>query len=480
VNSLRNRLSLSLSLVLLVAAGLLAFGLQDFPRRLMHDYVLTRLRQDAELLYAHVLDATDPQAAVEGAAGTSYELPLSGRYFVIRFGREAIHSRSLWDEDLGATLDAGRRESVEQRLGPAGQSLLVYARRFAAPDGGIVVQVAEDIGPLDAAIDRFRTRLLIGVALALLALLALQRRLLVRGLAPLDEAVRTCRRLERGEVPPSDATGSARPAPSEVQPILDALGRLARHHARRLGRIRHAAGNLSHALKTPLASLGHAADDLAALGQPQLAADVHRQLDAMRETIERELHRARLAGAGAAGEPFEARVQLAALAQAVRRLHRDRAVDIAVEAPDANLPFDREDMLELIGNLLDNACKWARSRARVTLSLAGGTVPRPPEHEGTAAVLAIDIEDDGPGVPEPLLERIGTAGLRGDERRPGHGMGLAIVGDIVAQYEGTIRYQRSTSLGGLHVAITLPMPPGHEPAGRSALSAPRPGSFTPS
>ena len=454
MNSLRNRLSLALSLVLLVAAGLLAFGLQDFPRRLVDDYVGSRLQHDADLLYARVLDAPDPEVAAQGAAGTVYQLPLSGHYFVIRLGDRVIRSRSLWDEDLPVALPGAGGGFAQRIPGPSGQSLLVFAKRFAGAGAGaggdITVVVAEDLAKLDAAIAKFRQRLLIGVALALLALLVLQRRLLVRGLAPLDDAVATCRRLERGEFT-ADAASPESAAPAEIRPMLEALDRLARHHAQRLGRIRHAAGNLSHALKTPLAVLAQGVDELAARGDAPLAASLRAQLDAMRATIERELRRARLAGTGGApGEPFEARAQLGSLARALEQLHRERGVAIELDVPDRRFPLDREDLLELFGNLLDNACKWARNRVRLSVA----PVAR------AADALEFSVEDDGPGVPDELLDRLGTAGMRVDEQRPGHGLGLAIAGDIVAQYGGAIRYSRSASLGGLRVQASVPLPPG--------------------
>ncbi len=449
MKSLRNRLSLTLSLVLLAAAALLAFGLQDFPRRLVEDFVGSRLEHDADMLYARVLDAPDPEAAAQDAGGSVYRLPLSGHYFVISVGGQLIRSRSLWDEDLAtpAVTQAGFARRVP---GPAGQSLLVFAKRFPDTDGGIMVIVAEDVSAIDDAIARFRTRLLVGVALALLALLALQRVLLVRGLAPLDDAVATCRRIERGE-PLADAAGpSARVAPSEVQPMLDALDRLARHHVQRLGRIRHAVGNLSHALKTPLAVLSQQADDLAARGEANAAASMREQLDAMRATIERELRRARLAGGSAPGEPVEIRALLGALADVLRQLHRDRGIAIEVDAAEQRVALDREDLLELFGNLLDNACKWARHRVRVSVAPAGPA----------SDALELSIDDDGPGVPDEMLGELGTAGMRIDEQQPGHGLGLAIAADIVAQYGGSIRYRRSAALGGLQAQARLPLARG--------------------
>lgn len=447
MSSLRRRLSLTLALVLVAAGALLAVGLQDFPRRLVEDYVAGRLGHDADLLYVRLADAVaaaepgggDIDPARVGSAGPAYELPLSGHYFLIERGEQRIRSRSMWDTDipLAAAGTGGRLD------GPAGQSLLVVAKRFpgigsAAP---VVVTVAEDLAGLDAAIADFRLKTLAVLALALSLLLVLQRRLLLKGLAPLDSAVEACRRLERGEPADVDAT-----APSEVQPMLDAVSRLARHHAQRLGRIRHAVGNLSHALKTPLAVLAQQADGIEARGDAALAAAMREQVDTMGRSIERELRRARLAGGGSAGAAFDARAQLRLLADVLQRLHGDGRITVEIDAPDQGFPADREDMLELFGNLLDNAFKWARSRVRVEV------VP-----DASGRVLAFSVEDDGPGVPGEVLERLGAAGLRTDEARPGHGLGLAIVSDIVAQYGGSIGFGNGTALGGLRVDVRLPL-----------------------
>jgi signal transduction histidine kinase len=433
-------LSLAVSLVLLVAGVLLAVGLQQFPRRLVENYVLSRLQRDADLLYVHVHDAADPIEAAQGAAGTVYDLPLSGHYFRISHGETTIRSRSLWDEELpSVTLDTSP-ERVLRLPGPAHQSLLVLAKRFPAGDGGWLVVVAEDVSGLDAAIAAFRRWLLAGAAIALALLLLLQRWLIVRGLAPLDEAIAACRRLERNEIAPVVAT-----APIEVRPMLDAVNRLVNYQAQRLARVRHAVGNLSHALKTPLTVLAQTAEEARISGNAALAATLQVQLDTMRATIERELRRARLAGgAGTAGGGFEARAQIEGLAGALERLYQARDIAIEVEVPDERFPLDREDMLELFGNLLDNACKWARNKVRIEITA------------DAANQLRFVVEDDGPGLAQQALEQAGRDDMRIDEHKSGHGLGLAIVGDIVTQYRGTIHYARSAALGGLRVEGCLP------------------------
>ncbi len=459
MTSLRARLTLALSLVLLAAAGLLAFGLQRFPRELVEDYVVSHLEHDADLLYVRVEEAGDPEQAALTAVGPVYQLPLSGHYFRIAHeprgsgdvadagpdaasrvdAGEVIQSRSLWDEALPEIALGGDNQRVLRIDGPAGQSLLAYARRFAGRDANWIVTVAEDVSRLDAAIGQFRRWLLGGVLLALLALVWLQRQLIVRGLAPLESAAAACARLERGE---SVSLGTS--APDEVRPMIDAVNRLVHHQTQRLSRVRHAAGNLSHALKTPLTVLGQLADEISSSGDDRRAASMRTQLATMRETIEREMRRARLAGSGVTGEGFEAHEQLAALAAALQRLHAGRQLRIEVVAPTQRFALDREDMLELFGNLLDNACKWAKSRVRIELSY-------------DESELRFFVDDDGPGVAEAMVSRLGAGAVRIDESRPGHGLGLTIVADIVAQYSGTVAYRRSQALGGLQAYGALPL-----------------------
>lgn len=438
MNSLLNRLSLAMALVLLGAVAVLAFALQDFSRHLVEDYVAARLRHDADLLYVRIVDAPDVEAAVDDAAGTVYQLPLSGHYFEVRLaGGTVLRSRSQWDETLAFAAPDASGESIQRLPGPAGQQLLVLAKRFAAADGDIAISVAEDVASVDASIARFHRRTVFGLAIALALLLILQRQLLLRGLAPLQDAAHACRLLERGETTALPAN-----APSEVQPMLAAVDRLARHHVQRVGRVRHAVGNLSHALKTPLAVLQQHADELNAAGMPEAADAIRRQIQRMLTSIETELRRARLAGGGPPASRFELRPQFEALAAAMQRLYVAKALDIELQVPALGFAVDREDMLELFGNLLDNACKWASHRVRIRVA-------------DDASALQCTIEDDGLGVPAELLDRLGTAGLRADEQRPGHGLGLVIVSDIVAQYGGELHYARSDELGGLKVSLRL-------------------------
>jgi signal transduction histidine kinase len=257
-------------------------------------------------------------------------------------------------------------------------------------------------------------------------------------LAPLHRVQQDVGRLERGETEQlSDRV------PAEVLPLVREVNRLLALQARRLQRSRSALGNLAHALKAPLTVLTHMANDEHLGAQPTLRAHMTEQLAAMRTRIDSELRRARVAGGCSPGTMVDVPKEIDALVAAVRMLYRERNLDIACDV-DAAARFhgDREDLLELCGNLLDNACKWARSQVRISAR----------RNEG----VTLAVEDDGPGCSPEDLKRITQRGVRLDESVEGHGLGLAIASDIAASYGVQLRFDRSENLGGLRARVDFP------------------------
>jgi signal transduction histidine kinase len=260
----------------------------------------------------------------------------------------------------------------------------------------------------------------------------------------LEQVRRELPRLARGEIPQLSVD-----APAEVRPLVAELNRLLDLMNQRQRRARHALGNLAHALKTPLTALTQLTD------QPPPAGDVRgwwqeilQQLQYIRNLTERELKRARIAGSATPGQRVLLAGEVADLVETLRRIHRDRALRFELRIPPNSVfPGDRDDLLELLGNLLDNACQWAK----LVVRLSAGT---------NAEGLWLRVEDDGPGCPPEQLELLRQRGTRIDESRAGHGLGLGIVGDIVAQYGGTLRLARSDTLGGFLAEVALPHPPG--------------------
>jgi two-component system sensor histidine kinase PhoQ len=218
----------------------------------------------------------------------------------------------------------------------------------------------------------------------------------------------------------------------------------------RLKRYRDALGDLAHSLKTPLAVLGSQLDERAG-SDPGL---MRRQVERMNELVSYQLKRAAAAGASVLGEePVPVEPALAELVLALNKVYADKRVRIAVEAdPAAVFHGDRGDLLEIAGNLLDNACKWCRGQVHVSAA-----VVTPPKRQGRAGLMLI-VDDDGPGIAAGQAERLLRRGVRADERVEGQGIGLAVANEIVAGYGGTLSLEASPA-GGARARVVLP-PPG--------------------
>ena len=408
------------------------------PGTIAEEYVAARLGHDAETLLAGLrVDPSGVPAVDPGYVAPVYRRPFSGHYYVVwgTGGRE--RSRSLWDEDLQAPTPATRGVPVISRgTGPQGQPVLIWVAAFQVADQPVRVAVAEDLTSIEADTHRLRLAFTVGSVVVLVVMVAVQRAIVRWSLRPLDRVREDCRRLEAGE---KERLGED--VPAEVRPLVEEVNRLLRVLSRRLHRSREALANLAHAIKTPLTLLGQVGDGLAAEGP--CAAEIRQGVERIREVVDRELKRARLAGMQTGPHPFCPAKELPDLAAVLRRVHRRRGLDLqVVVAPEVTFRGDREDLLELFGNLLDNAAKWARGRVVLRVDPVPG--------------LSFTVEDDGPGVPAEEIGQIAARGVRLDEAVPGHGIGLAVCRDIVEQYGGTLDFSPSEALGGLRVAVRLP------------------------
>jgi signal transduction histidine kinase len=231
--------------------------------------------------------------------------------------------------------------------------------------------------------------------------------------------------------------------PSEVQPLVSDLNALLDQRERAVKRAQAKAGDLAHGLKTPLAVLAQEAERAAAAGHTELAALLRQQVERMRGQVDYHLAQAGAAAGATATAHCFVRESAEGLARTLLQLHAERglAIDVAVDSEHA-IRGRREDLDEMLGNLLDNACKWASSRVRVGSALAD-----------TSVVLTVD--DDGPGLDPALRERVLQRGVRADEAAPGTGIGLAIVRDLAELYGGRIALERSPT-GGLRAELRLP------------------------
>ena len=234
---------------------------------------------------------------------------------------------------------------------------------------------------------------------------------------------------------------------SEVQPVVDDLNALLDQREEAVRRAVAKAGDLAHGLKTPLALLAREAERATAAGHVDIAAGVSEQVERMRRQIDYHLAHARAAASGTAGGRAAFLESAEGLARTMRRLHADRGLTIDVQSSDTHVVrVQREDLDEMLGNLLDNACKWARSRLVVSSTVAERTV-------------VITVDDDGPGLAMEMRERVLQRGVRADEKALGSGLGLAIVRDLAELYGGSVTLSDS-SLAGLRVTLTLPRADG--------------------
>ena len=439
MNSLQRRLQLGLTLSLMLLMALLWWGGSLAVRKLGEDLIGSRLEHDAEsLLAALEFGGTAPARIPGKQVNPIYNRPFSGHYFVIRFADgSAEYSRSLWDQTLDVRPLQPGGGAHWYAAGPSGQKLLVWARHYRKQGHAFTLAVAEDLTPLERHLSLFQWTFA-GIALAVLFVLLLVQQRVIHGSFRRLESVRAdIRRLERGE------TGTlSEDVPDEILPLVRELNRLLELLARRLERSRNALGNLAHALKGPLNLLVQYLDGEELESHPELRARTRTQTERIRQLVERELKRARLAGGGSPGRRFDARQELPDLVEVLRQVHRRDRLDIRWDVADETPAFgDREDMLELLGNLLDNACKWADARVRCRIS--------------GADTIRITVEDDGPGRTEQEMNQLARRGVRLDETVEGHGLGLAIAKDIVKLYNGGIRFDRSGDLGGLRVSVEL-------------------------
>ena len=268
------------------------------------------------------------------------------------------------------------------------------------------------------------------------------------GLAPLDELRRRLRAIQGG----AERRLQGR-YPSEVQPLVDDMNALLGHQEQAVQRALAKAGDLAHGLKTPLAVMSQDAQRAAAAGQSDLATALSEQIERMRRQIEYHLAHARAAASGAnAGVRCSIAASAEPLARTLLRLYAGRGIAIDVRVPpDHEVRCQREDLDEMLGNLLDNACKWATSRVVITSMIL------PPEGGSHEPAVTITVDDDGPGLPETMREAVLQRGVRVDEAAPGSGLGLAIVRDLAAVYGGTIALEAS-AIGGLRARLSLPSP----------------------
>ncbi len=451
VRSLALRLILSsaaISIILILAAGFLLAGL--FQAALERNFD-ARLHAVLDGLLANVELGPDGAPIINGQlADTRFSLPLSGWYWQVTPPPDSkvggLTSGSLLEQQLApdAALLAKRDADGVANFyltDDNGAQLRAIEQSFKLPgsDAEFSFLVAGNFDELKQEAGAFRWALILVLTLlggGLLAAILIQVRFGLRPLIRMQESLTAIRegRAERleGEFP------------AEIEPVAEELNLLIQSNTEIVERARTQVGNLAHALKTPLSVLTNEA----ASRKNSLAAKVTEQVKVMRDQVSLYLDRARLAArAQTLGAVTEVEPVLAALARTLERIHRDKGVKIGVACP-AGLKFrgERQDLEEMAGNLLDNACKWAKRRIAVKAEETGG--------DGRNWLI-LTVEDDGPGLPPHKRADALKRGRRLDETKPGSGLGLSIVNETAAMYGGGVSLDKA-SLGGLRIQLKLP------------------------
>ncbi|HJY17702.1 MAG: ATP-binding protein [Xanthobacteraceae bacterium] len=404
-----------------------------------------------------VADVASPEEGTEkfpqSIGEPLFELPLSGWYWQVTrldAAKPEVHSsRSLWDSNLPrlpendapAVSSGGYLKGYAS--GPEEARLRVVQRTVdLGDDGRYLISVAGEATDIDEdmkSFDRTIGAIFAGLTLALILTTALQVRL---GLAPLKRISESLAAIRSGRAERLEGE-----FPLEIAPLARETNALIEANHEIVERARTHAGNLAHALKTPLSVI---VNEAAARANDPLAQKVMEQADLMRDQMVRQLERARLAARPIVlGTLIDVPPVVTALARTMEKLHRDREIAIAVDVPpQARFRGEQQDLEEMIGNLVDNACKWARSRVAIEV------VAEDAAANGKSKVRVI-VDDDGPGLSPAERESVARRGQRFDESKPGSGLGLSIVVELASLYKGVLTLDTSP-IGGVRAELALP------------------------
>jgi len=433
MTSLQSQLRRGMLATLLVAMAALLLLVDAGVERLSRDYVTSRLKHDAESLIASLERGADGAWSLDTLRlSTVYDRVRSGHYYYVRAGQQQFRSRSLWDYAANVDSFEPGQSRVALVDGPGDEHWLTWAQGVQKQNDDLTVWVAEDIRPMEVTRYTYSAWAVALIAGTLLVLLIVQQWLLKRGFRQLDRVRESIRELRsgHGDVVEEDV-------PSEVQPLVAEIERLLSQLYRRVMRSRNALGDLAHELKRPLQHLNMLIEKENLDRREELEA----ALEEIRHLLNRELKRARIVGVSSPGRQLTAAQDLPPLLEVLGRLYPDRSITADYPA-DLEMPQDRDDLLELLGNLLDNACKYAHRDVSLTIEVQTGG-------------WRISIEDDGPGVSGDRIDTLTRRGVRHDESVAGTGLGLAISKDICDSYGGELSFTNRPG-GGLAVSVWLP------------------------
>lgn len=444
--SIHQRLLLAASLVLTAFLGLSGLALDKAFRSSAEEALQARLYSSVYALLA---------AAEEGEEGVltmppvltdpRFNRPDSGLYARV----EGRQTRYRWRSasGVGRGLEQAQQmapgaATIEQVRLPGGEAVMrlnfgVVWEDFNGRELNYTLTVAEDLTPHLEQVAAFRNTLMLWLGGAAVLLLLAQGLVLRWGLAPLRQVAEALTEIESGR-----AEQLAGRYPRELSPLTSNINSLIRHAQARQQRYRDSLGDLAHSLKTPLAILQGLADQVDPVGREQQHL-LSEQVGRMNQIVGHQLQRAAASGRTSLSRHLPVDKVVRRLADTLSKVYADKGVTWQIEIPETlGFKGDEGDLMELLGNLMENACKYGRGRVRVTGELGEG--------------LCLRVADDGPGIPADDAEAVLRRGVRSDQQQPGQGIGLAVVMDILKAYGGRLEIGRSAALGGAAMTLCLP------------------------
>jgi len=427
---------LSISVALIATTFVLNALFHDF----FEERIFSELDRDLIQLTANLSIEEDGRISVAPLTNPRFGLPFSGLYWqAVEPDKQTVVSRSLWggSYDFPANSIAGQRTRQETDSSQ-GVPLLITGWTILIGEGdqqrAITLSVATNESEVIEATAKFRSAFILWLALMFVGLILASWVQVRLGLVPLETLRKKVEQVRSGDKDKLEG-----PFPSEVQPLAGEVNELLTLHKTSLTDARERASDLAHGLKTPLTVMQTIARDLRKVNQDEQADEIDIQVASMHHYIERELARVRTQ------VPSNSKIQVSPvvdkMVSTIRRFPRETPLDWHVDIPDdLNTPFDAHDLSEMLGNILDNARKWAKSQVRIHSEAQPG---------GRASIT---IEDDGPGVPADMLPTILGRGERLDPSVQGTGLGLTICADMAESYGAEFTLTKSP-LGGLSVTI---------------------------
>ncbi|MEI6859334.1 MAG: ATP-binding protein [Shewanella sp.] len=436
--SIRTKLSLWLTGLVIISTTIGLVFFETMLRQAFHDSIIARLQEDLEQVMSATQYSNDELTIDQNQLSGFYKPVFSGRYYQLDLPDREIRSRSLWDHKLNIELLGKGESRVWQSKGPQNHDIqLLSVGLISGPLNAVTtLTVAQDLSIGRKIFTQiYGTKLGVNLVM-LLAMIAGIFLVLRQSFKPINQIKQVLSKLREGEITSLEVKN----IPSELQSLASTYNELLEYSSKQIERSRNNIGNLSHGLKTPLAVMQQQVEALG-LKDPDTAIALQNQLDLIHKMIERKLASARITGDMLPAAQMQLPKDLEDLCSTLNKVHFNKHINCNIDIPKniTRLPLHREDGIELIGNLLDNAHKWADALVEIRAKL-----------ENNAIILI--IQDDGSGVASEELKRLTSRGRRLDEATMGHGLGLSIVKDIAEQYKIQLTFAHS-DLGGLKICL---------------------------